>query len=116
MKRLKGKTVKDILAAQNARNRGIAKELRSLLRETLPTAVETVKWGNITYTLNGKNLAWLLFFDDHMDLGFFLGAKLKSKRLEGTGKGLRHIKVRTKDDIDRTEFRKLLSAAAGLAS
>ena len=51
-----------------------------------------------------------------MDFGFFMGAKLKSELLEGTGKGLRHIKVKTQEDIDETEFGRLLKDAAKLVS
>lgn len=48
-------------------------------------------------------------------MGFFVGAKLKSKKLEGTEKGLRHVKVRSKADIDEAEFSRLLKKAAALA-
>ena len=58
--------------------------------------METVKWGNITYLLDDRKIAWILFYRDHVDLGFFAGAKLHSKLLEGTGKGLRHVKIRIK--------------------
>jgi len=74
--------------------------------------METVKWGNITYLLDDRKIAWILFYRDHVDLGFFAGAKLHSKRLEGTGKGLRHVKIRNQDDMDELEFTRLLKEAA----
>jgi hypothetical protein len=43
-----------------------------------------------------------------------MGSQLKSKRLEGTGKGFRHIKVRSKSDIGAKEFGRLLRSAAAL--
>lgn len=76
--------------------------------------METIKWGNPTYISNGKNIAWILNYKDHVDLGFFMGAKLHSDLLEGTGKGLRHIKVRRPDDIKEEEFTRLLKDAAKL--
>ena len=111
----KAKTVDAIVKLLDPQRRDLAEKLRALVKKTLPDAVETVKWGNVTYLLNGKNLSWLIVYKDHIDLGFFMGAKLRSKRLEGTGKGLRHIKVRTLADIDESEFARLLKDAENLA-
>ncbi len=112
--RAKAKTVEGIVIQLDPQRRELTEKLRALVRETMPEAVETVKWGNVTYLLKGKNLSWLIMYKDHVDLGFFQGAGLKSKRLEGTGKGLRHIKVRTPADIDETEFARLLRDARSL--
>ena len=49
-----------------------------------------------------------------MNFGFFRGAELSSKLLEGTGKGLRHIKIKTGKDIDEAEIARLLKDAAKL--
>lgn len=114
MYRAKGKSVSAIFSKLDTQKRDLAKRLRALVKKTLPNAVETIKWGNITYLLNGKNLSWLLFYKDHVDFGFFMGAKLKSKLLEGTGKCLRHIKVRNPADINVREFKRLLKEAARL--
>lgn len=112
--RAKAKTVDAIMNVLDPRRRKIAEKLRALVKRTLPDAVETVKWGNMTYLLDGKNLSWLIVYKEHLDLGFFMGAKLKSKRLEGTGKDLRHIKVSALSDIDETEFARLLKDAQKL--
>jgi len=110
----KGESVELILKSLDPQRKGIAERLRSLVKKTLPDSVETVKWGNITYLLNGKNLAWILFYRDHVDFGFFMGAKLNSELLVGTGKGLRHIKVRSQSDIKESEFARLLKDASRL--
>jgi hypothetical protein len=111
---VKAKSVEGIMEALDPQKRKIAERLRGLVKDTLPDAVETVKWGNVTYLSNGKNLSWLIVYKDHVDLGFFLGAKLSSKLLEGSGKGLRHIKVGTLADIDDSEFGRLLKDAQKL--
>ncbi|MBI2452299.1 DUF1801 domain-containing protein [Candidatus Pacearchaeota archaeon] len=85
-----------------------------LIKKNFPEAAETVKWGNITYLLNGKNFVWVLFYKNHIDFGFFIGAKLKSRLLEGTGINLRHIKIGNKEDIDEKEFERLLKEAVKL--
>jgi hypothetical protein len=110
--KVKGESVGVIIRKLDPIKKELAEKLRSLIKSTLPDAAATVKWGNITYTLNGKNLVWLLFYKDHLDFGFFTGAKLHSKLLEGTGKSLRHIKIRTSQDINEPEFTRLLKDAA----
>ena len=115
MKTTKGKTADEIIRKLDPKKKEITGSIRELIRKTLPNATEAVKWGNITYLLNGKNLAWLLFYKEHVDFGFFMGSKLKSALLEGTGKNLRHIKIRTKEDINKKEFSRLLKDAAKLA-
>jgi len=108
----KAESVNEILARLDPVQRKIADRLRKLIKRTLPESIETVKWGNITYLLASKNLVWLLFYKDHVDFGFFMEARLKSKRLEGTGKDLRHVKIADQGEIDEKEFsRRLLDAA-----
>ena len=114
MHKVTGKTIEAIMKNLDRQKKEIAEKLRSIISKTLSNAVETVKWGSITYLVNEKNLAWILFYRNHVDFGFFMGAKLKSKLLEGTGKGLRHIKIRTPEDIDESEITSLLKGAAKL--
>lgn len=71
--------------------------------------------GAPTYVVNGKNAVCIVMYRDHVNLGFFQGARMKSKRLEGIGKGLRHVKVHRLEDIDEKEFKRLLREAIGLA-
>ncbi len=111
---LKGKSVEEILKKLDPEQKAIAGKLRKLVKKSIPGIKEIVKWGNITYLLDGKNVSWVLFYPDHVDLGFFMGAKLKSKRIEGTGNGLRHVKVWKIEDIDEREFTRLLKEAARL--
>ena len=108
------KDVDQLLRTYDAPVRELAQKLRRLVKKTLPDVVETVKWGNPMYLLDGKNLAWIVGYKDHADLGFFAGSKLDSKLLEGTGKGIRHIKVRKEDDIKEAEFVRLLKETARL--
>jgi hypothetical protein len=49
-----------------------------------------------------------------VDFGFFRGAELSSKLLEGTGKGLRNIKIRSQKGVDLVELTRLLEDAAKL--
>jgi hypothetical protein len=107
-------TVDQLLEEADPAVRALANRLRQVVRNALPNSKEFVKWGNPTYLVDDKNVAWLLVYKDHVNLGFFQGAKMKSPRLEGTGKGLRHVKVRRVEDIDEKEFTRLLVQAAAL--
>ena len=49
----------------------------------------------------------------YVNLGFYQGAELADPKrlLEGTGKGLRHVKIRTLADANRPPVRALVAAA-----
>jgi hypothetical protein len=51
---------------------------------------------------------------NHVNLAFLRGAELTEARelLEGTGKGMRHIKVRSPKDIRKQAFAALVKEAA----
>jgi hypothetical protein len=53
---------------------------------------------------------------NHLTFGFLRGTSLPdpAKLLEGTGKNLRHVKLRTPADLQRPELKKLIQAAARL--
>jgi hypothetical protein len=61
-------------------------------------------------------VGWIIVYRDHVDFGFFRGAELNDPKglLEGTGKGLRHIKVFSPADIKEKEFTALLKQALAL--
>lgn len=89
--------------------------IRRIIKRAAPDLTEGIKWGNICYWRNG-NVIWFLAYRDYLDFGFFKGAKLTNpqKQLEGTGKGLRHIKIRSAKDIDPPYFTKLVKEAVQL--
>jgi hypothetical protein len=55
-------------------------------------------------------------YSGHVNLYLMQGAELSSDLLEGTGKGMRHITVKTLAEIKETEFIRLLREAGGLAA
>ena len=107
-------TVEELVAGLDSRRRELVEEVRAIVRKSLPEAVESLKWGQPVYAFKGTNVICIMIYDDHINYGLFMGARLRSKRLEGTGKGLRHIKIRTKDDVDEREFARLARDAANL--
>jgi hypothetical protein len=95
--------------------RPLLRQLRKIVRDTLPGAREEIKWGRPVYSLR-RIVCYLAAAKDHASLGFYRGADLRAPnvRLEGEGKKLRHIKVRQAEDIRPRVIARLLRQAARL--
>jgi hypothetical protein len=97
----------------------IARRLRTIIRAVDQGAVETVRLGDhaATYGVGPKKMtdgyAYIMPMRGYVNLGFYQGALLADPKglLEGTGKGLRHVKMRTLADANRPPVRALLTAA-----
>ena len=85
----------------------LAKKIHTLAREPIPDADEGIKMAVPCYSINRKHIALIGDYTNHVNLYFPQGAKLSSELLEGTGKGMRHIKISKEADIKRTEISKL---------
>lgn len=93
------KRVGSFLLGLDPRFRPLAETLRRLILEAAPVE-ETIKWSYPTYVRNG-NVCSLNHHKDYLRLQFFRGAELSDPTglLEGAGKGMRHLKVRSQEDI-----------------
>lgn len=111
----KGKDVEAFVKAVEPGKRALVQALRAFVRKHAPHLKEAVKWGNITW-VGADNVCWIIVYKDHVDFGFFKGAALKDPGglLEGTGKGLRHVKVYKGADIKPKEFAQLLGQAVAM--
>lgn len=68
---------------------------------------ECIKWRQLTFTYKG-DLAFIYSFSkDYMNLGFMQAVKLSDpkKLFEGTGKGMRHIKIYKPKDISSRQIK-----------
>ena len=99
--------------------RPIARRLREIVVEVDPNTVEVVRLGDraATYGVGPKKMsegyAYILPHKNWVNLGFYMGATLPDPAalLEGTGKKLRHVKVRSVEDAGQPEIRVLLQEA-----
>jgi hypothetical protein len=110
---------KRITSKSSKEMHSVAQQLRSLVYEVFPQAVE-VPWEKqriIGYGVGEKKMSehfcYIAPQKAHVNLGFYYGAKLKDPNnlLEGTGKLLRHIKVRSLEEIQKPELRELVIQA-----
>lgn len=110
-----GQSVDSYVAKLKSPQRETVQALRTFIRENSPELKEQIKWGNPCYTLKG-NVCWILAYGDHTDFGFFRGTSLDDPRglLEGTGKGLRHVKIWKPEDVRPDNLVPLLRQAVAL--
>jgi hypothetical protein len=94
----------------------VAQGLRRLMKKTVPGTTESVNpWKIPTFESNGP-MCMFTIGKTHVTFGFLRGASLpdRANLLEGTGKNLRHVKLRTTEDLRMPELKQLIQAAARL--
>ena len=91
----------------------VVAELRKLVRKHAPGLAEVMKYGMPQYTNEKHTVVYIMPAADHVNLGFYDGVELDDpkKLLEGTGKRLRHVKLRTLREARSPGLRKLVEEA-----
>ena len=95
---------------------GVAKAVRTLVKKTVKGVEEYVNpWKIPSFDSNGP-LCCFMVGKQHVTFAFLRGAALPDpeKLLEGTGKGVRHVKLRSVADVKRPGVKKLIAEAAKL--
>jgi hypothetical protein len=99
----------------------IARALRRLVAGVMPDVVE-VPWetqGNVGYGVGPKKMSeqfvYIMPATGHCNLGFYYGADLEDPAglLEGSGKSLRHVKVRSLANAKSPALKTLVEQARG---
>lgn len=82
--------------------RELARAVRECLVEAEPGLAQSIKWGNLMFTHGGRHALAIVIHKDHANLQVFNGIALADRfpMLEGTGKGLRHLRLRYRQPID----------------
>lgn len=90
--------------------------VRRLIREQFPDATEEVKYGGILFC-SSVQFSGVFAYQQHVSVEFSHGAKIKDTigLLEGKGKGRRHLKLHTVDDIQSKHLAEYLSLALAVA-
>jgi hypothetical protein len=84
----------------------LLQKLRDILHSSVPALEETIKWSRPVFS-KGGDLAYLKAERNYVTLGFYDARPLTDpgNKLEGTGKQMRHLKVREEKDIDEKMIR-----------
>ena len=112
-------TFEDLLKITGESLHLIAIRLREIILELDPNVCEVVRLGEraATFGVGPKKMsegyAYILSYKNWVNLGFYKGAFLidESELLEGTGKSMRHIKIRSVEEANRPEIKELLISA-----
>jgi hypothetical protein len=95
----------------------ISNALRKIILDASPELIEEYKWSMPNYSCNGL-VCYLQASKKHVNLGFHKGNELKDKDihnvLQGTGKTMRHIRIKKMEDIQRDVITPLIEAALEL--
>ena len=100
----------------NPELRKVARALGSFVKRTVPGTKETVNaWGIPTFEAPDP-FCFYMAGKNHVTFGFHFGTSLKDPEslLEGTGRNIRHVKLRTVADLEQKSLRELVLAAARL--
>jgi len=95
---------------------GVAKAVRALVKKSVKGVEEYVSpWKIPSFDSNGP-LGCFMVGREHVTFAFLRGAALPDpeKLLEGTGKGVRHVKLRSVADVKQPGVKKLVVEAAKL--
>jgi hypothetical protein len=108
------------LAAYNPHLSDLTLAMRDVVLEEAPDAVESISRGYalaIGFSFTGKPLkdgfCHIVTYETHVNLGFNRGALLPDPNgiLAGTGKSIRHITIRSQNELEHPAIRRYLQAA-----
>ncbi len=110
----------EVIASANPDIQALARAARALLADVMPGITE-VPWARqkiAGYGVGPKKMSqhfcYLAPYKKHLNLGFFYGADLPDPQnlLEGEGKELRHIKIRSAEELQQPAVRTLIERAS----
>ncbi len=94
----------------------VVRGVRRLVKAAVPgTRITVNSWGIPTF--EAKNpFCFYMVGKNHVTFGFHYGTSLDDpeRLLEGTGKNLRHVKLRTVEDLEKKGLKDLVLAAVRL--
>jgi len=105
------KEIDDYIKKQKSPQKEICLELRRIILETMLGVKEEMKWGVPVFA---KGKFYIGAFKNSVNLGFSInGLTNEEKKLfKGSGKTMKHIKIRSLQDIDKEKIIKLLKLVA----
>ncbi|WP_052467162.1 DUF1801 domain-containing protein [Psychroserpens damuponensis] len=92
------------------KNKEVLNKLRNLIFSLVPSVNEQFKWSRPVYAIS-KDFCYLKTTKKAVTLGFFEFDKIKtnSHLIEGTGKSMRHIKIKNAEEIEKFEISKMVN-------
>jgi hypothetical protein len=93
--------------------RELARKWFGVMKEGGPDILELLHDGHPTACVGGVALGYVNAFTEHVNVGFYLGSTLPDPAhiLEGTGRFMRHVKVRPSGNANHDALRELIGHA-----
>ena len=106
------KEVSAYMKKQKSPQKEILQKVRKIFFKTIPKCEEKKEWGVITFS-NGK--FYIVGLKDKVNVGFSINGLTKEEigLFEGSGKTMRHIKIRSLDEIDEKRAEEAKMRAEG---
>jgi len=91
----------------------IAQHWFEIMRDCGDDVRELLHDGHPTACIGDAAFGYVNAFKGHVNVGFFRGAEIADpeRLLEGTGKFMRHVKLRPESDVDATALMRLIETA-----
>jgi hypothetical protein len=105
--------IEDWMQAQPGELGAIARHWFQVMRDCGDDVREVLHDGHPTACIADAAFAYVNAFQSHVNVGFFRGAEIAdpSGLLVGTGKFMRHVKLRPGSNVDSTALQKLIETA-----
>ena len=119
MPTIKGKDAKvwiDTYVSEAGKLAPVAMTVRALIKKVATGCEEYVSpWSTPAFDLNGP-LCVFVVQKEHVTLAFLRGAVLSDPKglLEGKGKGVRNVRLRSPEDVEEPALKKLIEEAVKL--
>jgi hypothetical protein len=93
--------VEAFVGQQSPAHQKTINRLRAIVKGAFPELEERMRWSQVGYLVSKKDVCGIYPSSGHVNLSFWQGSALSDPKglLEGTGKGMRHIKVFKVEDV-----------------
>jgi hypothetical protein len=93
--------------------RQLAQDMKRAVMSAEPSLTLSIKWGNLIFSHMGIHIGAIVMYKEHAHLQVFNGAQVASQfsALEGTGRGLRHIKFKCKQAVNADLIKSVIRAS-----
>lgn len=90
----------------------LVQRVRELVKKSVPGASENVKYGGILFSVD-EHFCGVFAYKKHVSVEFSCGALINDTpgHLEGNGKGRRHVKLYSLEDIEAKEVARYIPLA-----
>lgn len=98
--------VSDYIAQATPDQIELLENIRQLIHKSVPGVTEAIKWGFPVFAKT-KDFTYFRTAKQHITLGFYNIDRIENAEqlLEGTGKNMRHIKIKTASDLDEQQLK-----------